>query len=738
MLTDSLLTEEEARAFLPMLFRDIPVSIAVSERISDTVSVVLAVNDEYSKMTGFSRNELIGRDTSLLNEMIHPEDLQRIRTLLASGQSVTNMVIPWKQKDGMEKWALSSIRILSLEQRTLLVNIALDIDLQKQAERDLAVKYEELQAAYEELVAMEETLHQQHDELKATDARLALSEERFRLATEMSEIGLLDSDLLQPGQPFWLSSNWLYRLGLDHLPLPIEREVYVQRIHPQEQPERAKRFAALLGGDSSLYEMEYRILDREGKWLWVLVRGNIIRDSCGKPIRLIGTMTDISELKNREMQRYYQATHDELTGLLNRRGFMEAIAALRSSDRQPVTGGLLVVDIDGFRFINDVHGQEVGDEFLQAFAQHLKDSFPQDTLLARFGADEYLAFFPELTDAAAANKLFHPLVVVLLQTSAGSFAARSSGGFFLCGGQEGTPESFVQKAVLAMHHAKIVEKSACYIYEPSMQAVAVRRHAIREGLSQALQNQEFFLQYQPIYAIEAISERIIGFEALLRWRSPSLGMVSPAEFIPVAEETSLILPIGEWVMQEACQFFSGLNAQIGCAATVAVNVSVRQLLTPGFSSRVKSILQQCDLPPGQLGIEVTESIMMTDEQHNIAVLNELRAMGVSISLDDFGTGYSSFTYLQKLPIDVLKVDKSLIDEIAHPDRNALLLMESLVQMSRLLGYRIVAEGVENSDQLVLLRKIGCGACQGYLLGKPLPAEAVAKLFASYESSAWPE
>ena len=732
LLTDSLLSEKEARSFLPILFKEIPVSIAVSEKISDTASVILAVNDEYCKMTGFSRSELIGKDTLILREMIRPEDLLQIQAMLASGQSVTNMEIAWKHKDGTEKWALSSTRLLFLSQRTLLVNIALDIGLQKQAERNLAVKYEELQATYEELVAMEETLHQQHDELKEADARLALSEERFRLATEMSEIGLLDSDLLQPGQPFWLSGNWLYKLGLDHLPLPIEREMYVQRIHPQEQPERANRFAALLGGHSSLFEMEYRIRDREDNWLWVLVRGNIIRDDRGKPIRLIGTMTDISELKNREMQRYYQATHDELTGLLNRRGFMEAIA-MRFTDRQPVTGAFLVVDIDGFRFINDVHGQEVGDEFLQAFARHLKDSFPQDTVLARFGADEYLAFFPELTDAAAAINLFQPLAVVLLQTSAGSFAARSSGGFFLCGGQEGTPESYLQKAVLAMHHAKIVEKSACYIYEPSMQAVAVRRHAIREGLSQALQNQEFFLQYQPIYAIEAITERVIGFEALLRWRSPSLGMVSPAEFIPVAEETNLILPIGEWVMQEACQFFSGLDAQKGSAATVSVNVSVRQLLSPGFSNRVRSILQQCDLPPGQLGIEVTESIMMTDEQHNIAVLNELRAMGVSISLDDFGTGYSSFTYLQKLPIDVLKVDKSLIDEIAQPDRNALLLMESLVQMSRLLGYRIVAEGVENSDQLVLLRQIGCGACQGYLLGKPMSAEAVREQYPSIGS-----
>ena len=727
LLTDSLLSEKEARSFLPILFKEIPVSIAVSEKTSDTASVILAVNDEYCKMTGFSRSELIGKDTLILREMIRPEDLDRIQTVLASGQSVTNMEIVWKHKDGTEKWALSSTRILFLPQRTLLVNIALDIGMQKKAEHDLAVKYEELQATYEELLAMEETLHRQHEELKAADARLALSEERFRLATEFSDIGLLDSDLLQPGEPFWLSSNWLYKLGLDQLPLPIDKAVYLQRIHPQDQPEREKRFEAFRRGISSIYEMEYRIRDRDGNWLWVLVRSSFIRDGNGVPLRLIGTLTDISELKSREMQRYYQATHDELTGLLNRRGFMEAIA--RSiSDRQLVTGAFLVVDIDGFRFINDVHGQEVGDQFLQAFARHLQDSFPQDTFLARFGADEYLVFFPELTDATAASKLFHPLADVLLQTSAGSFVARASGGFFLCGGQEGTPESFVQKAVLAMHHAKNVEKSACHIYEPSMQAVAIRRHAIREGLSQALQNQEFFLQYQPIYAIEQIPERIIGFEALLRWRSPSLGMVSPDEFIPVAEETNLILPIGEWVMQEACQFFSGLNVQAGCTATVAVNVSVRQLLAPGFASRVGAIMQQYGLPPGQLGIEVTESIMMTDEQHNIAVLNELRAMGVSISLDDFGTGYSSFTYLQKLPIAVLKVDKSLIDEIAQPDRNALLLMESLVQMSRLLGYRIVAEGVENSDQLVLLRQIGCSACQGYLLGKPMSAETLRELY----------
>ncbi len=727
LLKDSLLTDEETRVFLPLFFKEIPVSIAVSEHMADNTSVILAVNDEYCKMTGFARADLIGKDASMLNEMIRPEDLHRIQTMLASGESVTNIEIPWKRKDGKENWALASIRILSISQRTLLVNISLEINRQKEAERELAVKYEELQATYEELVAMEETLYKQHEDLKVVDARLALSEERFRLATEFSDIGLLDSDLQQPGEPFWLSLNWLKKLGLDHRPLPIPRDVYLQQIHPHDQPERNKRFAAFCKGLTPTYEMEYRLLDAEGNWLWVMVRSSFIRDENYVPVRLIGTLTDISELKNREMQRYYQATHDELTRLLNRRGFMEAIATC-FSDSQTVQGALLVVDIDDFRFINDVHGQEVGDEFLQAFARYLTDIFPADTVLARSAADEYLAFFPGMSDETAALRQFQPLVDVFLQTSAGSFVARASGGFYLCGEHDGAPESFLQKAILALHHAKTVEKSACYIYEPSMQAVAIRRHAVREGLSLAMQNQELFLVYQPIYAIQEHSERIIGYEALLRWHSPSLGMVSPAEFIPVAEETNLILPIGEWVLREACQFFAGLNLQSGQTATVAVNVSVRQLLAPGFADRVKAILQECELPVGQLGIEVTESIMMTEKQNNIAVLNEFRAMGISISLDDFGTGYSSFTYLQKLPITVLKVDKSLIDEIAQADRNALLLMESLVQMSRLLGYSIVAEGVENPEQLMLLRQIGCSACQGYLLGKPLSAQSVTELF----------
>ena len=722
LLHESLLPEEAESLFLPLLFKEIPVAISVSEKLTDSSFVFLAVNDYYCKFTGFNRDELIGHDTAITEALIPPEYLENIRDTLACGQSVTNLEVPWRQKDGSSNWALISIRILIVSGKTLLVGIATDISQQKYIEKELAGKYEELQATYEELVAMEETLNAQNQELKEADAKLALSEERFRLAMESSETGLMDSDLLQPGEPFWLSRNWLERLGFDNLPLPICQEPFIQRVHPEDHLIIDKAYKELWRGERPLFEAEYRLLDRYGQWIWVLVRGQLIRNAAGQPIRWIGTIADISDLKNREMERYYQATHDELTGLLNRRGFMESITAY-CQDVSTAQGACLALDIDGFRFINDVHGQVVGDEYLRSFADYLKRIFPDGTTLSRPGADEYLAFFPGETGAVAVLNCCHLLRNVALQTSSGLFTAHVSGGIFLLETEYGTPESFVQKAMLAMHHAKATGKSTFHIFDPSMHEQANRRHAIQEGLNQALIKQEIFLVYQPIFDICEIPERIIGYEVLLRWSSPVLGVVSPAEFIPVAEEINLIHPIGEWVMREACRFASEMQ-QAGSSINIAVNVSVRQLIAPGFIDMVKSILKDSGLPAQCLAIEVTESIMMSNEAKNIQVLNDLRNAGVSISLDDFGTGYSSFTYLQKLPLNTLKIDKTLIDEITVPESNALLLMESLVQMSRLLGYRIVAEGVEKKEQLLLLRQIGCEACQGYLLGRPVPQSSL--------------
>lgn len=555
-------------------------------------------------------------------------------------------------------------------------------------------------------------------ERKRTANELKKSEERFRLAMDFSGTGYLDVDLNL--RMLHLSENWRARLGLQETEGEIPWDRYLERVHPEDAEKRQKSLDTYLEGYSDIHSTEYRLKLPDGNWIWVMGRFKAIRDSAGKPVRLLGTLSDISALRLREEQERFRAEHDELTGMLNRQGLTARAPWLLQED----TGCLLaLIDIDDFDLINAVHGRDVGDQYLVAFSSFLRQAFGNEVLIARYGGDEFILLFPGQAAREFAAQAFSTLDSVWIETNVGGFYVHMSCGMAECPDGGCDLEWLVQQADLALKHAKEQGKRRVRFFESSMLEAVGRRHAIREQLNEALTRNEHYLEFQPIFSIGVESAEPVGYEALLRWENPLLGGISPAEFIPVAETTGLILPLGKWVLEQACQFSLQWQKKTGRYVTVAVNLSALQLGQPGFVEMIRGVLSQYVLPAEYLQLEVTESVLMTDLEKNAGVLSRLRECGIRVSLDDFGTGYSSFTYLAQLPITALKIDKSLIRDLSGEFGNKnLALLKAVLHMAGLLGHEVVVEGVETAEQLSTIRQIGFVLAQGYWLGKPMPGD----------------
>ena len=717
LLPDAALSKDNEYILLSWLLKEASLGIYIIKRIGNNRSVILAVNDVFCQLTGLKHTELIGQSASALLSLLREEDQRKLQDLLSQGAPITDLEFPWLQKDGSLAWAITSLRLFPSQNHSLLVGISKKLPLLPPNHETTTDFRQEVRAVHAKVLLLEQRLQEQQKRLHESNERRRVDEKRFHLAMSFSGIGLLDIDWAKAPGSFRLTRNWLKKFGLEQYSGALAKDLYASRIHPEDIAAHVQSLAMHLEGTSMLYENEYRMKDAQGNWLWVSLRAKTMRNKNGLPLRTTGLLTDITALK----QRDYQATHDEVTELYNRRGFTEKVSQLLNAGSQ---GILLSINIDDFKVINDIYGYEQGNEYLLKFAKHLQALFPPGTLLARSGADEFLAFFSGAVETNKITTYSSSFKNIFLETTFGSFFISAKGGFAPTSATAETAHELIQKASLALHHAKEMGKSTFCRYESTLQKKNIRRHVLKEGLNHAFRNQEFSLAFQPIYQIIEQQERIYGYEVLLRWKSPSLGLISPSEFIPLVEESNLILSIGEWTLREACRISTQFQQQHGEYLNISVNVSVRQLAAPGFVNLVRSILEQSNLPANCLTLEITESVMMTDTEKNVALLSQLRDHGVSIALDDFGTGYSSFTYLQKLPISILKIDKSLIDDITSSQGKTQPIIASLLHMSKLLGYRVVTEGVESPEQLQLLLQNGCEYFQGYFFSKPLPQSAL--------------
>jgi diguanylate cyclase (GGDEF)-like protein/PAS domain S-box-containing protein len=446
----------------------------------------------------------------------------------------------------------------------------------------------------------------------------------------------------------------------------------------------------------------------------------------------VASLTNISELKEAERQISHQAFHDALTNLPNRALFMEHLnMAIKRGKRRPdYHFAVLYLDIDRFKLVNDSLGHSVGDNLLNAFAERIQFSLRDIDTLARLGGDEFVILLEDIEDedfaSVVAVRLQQALKRPFLVNSKEVFAPASF-GVVLNTKDYDLPEDIIRDADAAMYHAKEKGRAQYKVFDKKLHQKALHLLQRETDLRKAIHHKEFVTHYQPIVSLKTRS--VVGFEALIRWNHPQLGLIYPDSFISIAEETGLIIPITRLVLQEACSDLKSWQEQIQDLQklTMNINISSKHFLLPSLLDDIKEILDDTDLPPDHLKLEITETALMEDVEETVRHVNRMRDYGLQIVIDDFGTGYSSLSYLQRLPIDTLKVDRSFVSHIQNtPDGNRNI-VEAIISLAHRLDMIVVAEGVENLEQLTILLDMKCQFGQGYLFSKPITKEAVNEL-----------
>jgi diguanylate cyclase (GGDEF)-like protein len=464
--------------------------------------------------------------------------------------------------------------------------------------------------------------------------------------------------------------------------------------------------------------LEFYRRDRSKKWVLANIRA--VRDSQGEMVLIEGTIEDITDRKQAEAKVQFLAYYDALTGLPNRTLLQDRMqAALANARRRNEKLSLLFLDLDRFKIINDSLGHSFGDLLLREVAERLKKWARAQDTVARIGGDEFLIALTGIRDipdvAVAAERIMDAMSREFV-IQGRRFNVSCSIGISMFPEHGEDSETLIKNADAAMYCAKESGRNVFRFFTEYMNAQVVERLNIEHNLRRALESDELFLVYQP--QAEIATGRMIGMEALLRWRSQELGLVSPDRFIRVAENSGLILPIGEWVLKTACLAACNWQTQGLPAIPVAVNVSAVQFRQEDFPSMIRGVLQETGLAPEYLELELTESLLLSSADVTLPVLHELKMMGVRLAIDDFGTGYSSLSYLRQFPVSKLKIDRSFVKSVATNSDDAAI-TAAIISMGKSLNLQVMAEGVENEDQIRFLREHQCDEIQGFYFSKPL-------------------
>jgi diguanylate cyclase (GGDEF)-like protein/PAS domain S-box-containing protein len=678
--------------------------------ISDPNGIINYVNDKFCIISGYSREELLGESFTLLNSGYHSREFFQHLWLTISQGKVWQGEIKDRAKDGKDYWVSSTVVPFLNEQGRPIQYLTIQFEI---------------------------------TERKAAEAALQESKNQYQTLVNLSPVGMFCTDAL--GQYIQVNDRWCQLNGTQ--PSEAMGEGWTRTIHPDDRVRVLTEWYQAIAKNISFKSTEYRLLRPDGMVTWVFAQATAESGRSGTTIGYVGTITDITQRKHVEEQLRHLAWHDALTGLPNRAFFLRrletAITVVKKYPRRLFA--VLFIDLDQFKVINDSLGHLVGDQLLAAVAGRLAACLGTGGVVARLGGDEFTILLENITEVRDASfvaeriqrQLAHPFLV-----EGHEVYTTATIGIVLSGSQTASaancriathdlPTQVLRDADTAMYYAKAHDSETRYaLFTPKMYTQAVEQLQIENDLRKAVENcREFAIYYQPIFAIA--TGRITGFEALVRWQHPKRGKLLPKDFIALAEETGLIVPLGRWVLaQAALQMRIWQLAFPGAAnLTMSVNLSSKQFTHPGLLEQIDKILRETGLKGNSLKLEITESTLMDNSSEITQMLEQLKDRKIRLCIDDFGTGYSSLSNLTRFPIDTLKIDSSFVSQIGKPGQNAAI-MWTIVTLAHNLGMDAIAEGVETVTQLEQLKKLKCEQVQGNFLSEPLDSSTAGLLLAT--------
>ena len=651
--------------------------------------------------------------------LVHPGDRQRLRDLIAASRNQgANGDTEFRivRENGQILWlhGIEETFTNAAGQVILMRGTMRDITLQKQAEADRDRAMERLNVA---ITAS-----------KLAEERLRQSESRFRSLLALSSDWYWEQDAhlrftevagMDPHRDRLGVGEFLGQTGLDHGQLQVGEADFA-------------RYKVLTTARQPFRDLCHTARDADGEWRFISFSGEPVFDGDGRFSGYRGIARDITQSRRADEKILRLAHFDELTELPNRTMFMQTLKrAFSLAQRRGKQFALFFIDLDRFKNINDSLGHESGDQLLQDVARRLRDNLRESDSVARLGGDEFVVLVEDCADPRELNSIAQNILNAVGRPyvlSGQEYHVTGSIGIstYPTDGQD--PAALLKNADIAMYLAKDRGKNNFQFYSAQQNAHSFERLALESALRHALGRDEFVLHYQP--RVDIPTGRIVGVEALLRWNHPDLPMVLPNQFIPLAEETGLIVPIGRWVLRTACAQSALWRHEGLPALRMAVNLSARQFSDDGLIDDIADALAQAELAPNGLELEITESMVMQNPERAVTTLNRLREMGIPVSIDDFGTGYSSLGYLKRFPIDNVKIDRSFIKDLPH-DTDDAAITRAVIAMAQSLRIRVIAEGVETREQLQFLRDHDCNECQGYFLSRPLPASNFALLVTTW-------